>query len=193
VVDLFPRLSDAAIGVAAAVLLFLVSGTTRDGVRRPLLTWAEARQIPWDILLFFGGGLSLAQATEAQGLTTWFGSGLDRLSGLPPMVIYLGLAATVLLLSELASNLAVATMIMPVAAALGHSIDQPPAVMMLVAGFAASTGFALPIATPPNAIVFGSGMISVRQMVRAGILVDIVAVLVVTMAVALLAPLVLAP
>jgi sodium-dependent dicarboxylate transporter 2/3/5 len=192
-VDLFPRLSDAAIGVAAAVLLFLVSGTTRDGVRRPLLTWAEARHIPWDILLFFGGGLTLAQATEAQGLTSWFGSGLDRLSGLSPMVIYLGLAATVLVLSELASNLAVATMTMPIAAALGHSVGQPPAVMMLVAGFAASTGFALPIATPPNAIVFGSGMISVRQMVRAGILVDVVAVLVVTVGVALLAPLVLSP
>jgi sodium-dependent dicarboxylate transporter 2/3/5 len=192
-VDLFPRLSDAAIGIAAAVLLFVIPGRTRDGNRRPLLTWTEARQIPWDILLFFGAGLTLAQATEAQGLTAWFGSGLDRLGGLPPMVIYLGLAGTVLLLSELASNLAVATMTMPIAAALGHSVGQSPAVMMLVAGFAASTGFALPIATPPNAIVFGSGMVSVRQMARAGILLDIISVFIVALAVVLLAPLVLSP
>jgi sodium-dependent dicarboxylate transporter 2/3/5 len=192
-VDLFPRLSDAAIGIAAAVLLFVIPGRTRDGNRRPLLTWTEARQIPWDILLFFGAGLTLAQATESQGLTAWFGSGLDRLGGLPPMVIYLGLAGTVLLLSELASNLAVATMTMPIAAALGHSVGQSPAVMMLVAGFAASTGFALPIATPPNAIVFGSGMVSVRQMARAGILLDIISVFIVALAVVLLAPLVLSP
>lgn len=189
--DLFPQLSDAAIGVAGAVLLFLIAGSTRDGARRPLLTWDEARRIPWDVLLFFGGGLTLAQATEAQGLTTWFASGLHRLNGLPPIVIYLGLATAVLLLSELASNLAVATMMMPIAAALGHSVGQPPVVMMLIAGFAASTGFALPIATPPNTIVFGSGMISVRQMARAGILLDIVSILIVVGAVALLAPLVL--
>jgi sodium-dependent dicarboxylate transporter 2/3/5 len=192
-VDLFPWLSDAAIGVASAALLFLIPGRTREGVSRPLLTWPEARQIPWDILLFFGGGLTLAQATETQGLTAWFGSGLDRLSGLPPVVIYLGLAITVLLLSELASNLAVATMTMPIAAALGHSVGQSPVIMMLVAGFAASTGFALPIATPPNTIVFGSGMITVRQMARAGILLDIVAVLIVVAAVAVLAPLALTP
>ena len=190
-VDLFPRLSDAAIGIAGAVLLFLISGTTREGVRRPLLTWDEARRIPWDVLLFFGGGLTLAQATETQGLTAWFAGGLDRLNGLPPTVIYLGLATTVLLLSELASNLAVATMMMPIAAALGRSVGQSPAIMMLVAGFAASTGFALPIATPPNTIVFGSGMITVRQMARAGILLDIVSILIVVGIVALLAPLVL--
>ena len=190
-VDLFPGLSDTAIGVAAAVLLFLVPATTLDGKRRPLLTWAEARRIPWDVLLFFGGGLTLAQAVETHGLTTWIGSGLDRLQGLPPWLIFLGLATTVLLLSELASNLAVATMVMPIAAALGHTVGQAPAVLMLVAGFAASTGFALPIATPPNTIVFGSGMVTARQMARAGILLDVVSVVVIVVVVVLLGPLVL--
>jgi sodium-dependent dicarboxylate transporter 2/3/5 len=190
-VDLFPGLSDTAIGVTAAVLLFLVSATVADGTRRPLLTWAEARKIPWDVLLFFGGGLTLAQAVEAQGLTGWIGSGLDRLQGLPPWIILLGLATTVLLLSELASNLAVATMVMPIAAALGHTVGQPPAVLMLVAGFAASTGFALPIATPPNTIVFGSGMVTARQMARAGVLLDVVSVFVIVAVVALLGPVVL--
>lgn len=190
-VDLMPKLTDAAIGVGAAVLLFLVSGAGKDGVRRPLLTWSEARMIPWDVLLFFGGGLALADAFEKNGLTTWAGSHLEALRGLPVLAIYLGLAIATLLLSELASNLAVATMMMPIAAALGRSIGQPPMVLMLVAGFAASTGFALPIATPPNAIVFGSGQITVRQMAKAGLLLDLVAVLVITVVIALLAPLVL--
>ena len=192
-VDLFPGLSDPAIGVAAAILLFLVPATTADGNRRPLLTWAEAKRIPWDVLLFFGGGLTLAQAVEVNGLTTWMASGLARLQGLPPWIIFLGLATTVLLLSELASNLAVATMVMPIAAALGHTVGQPPAVLMLVAGFAASTGFALPIATPPNTIVFGSGMVTARQMARAGVLLDVISVVVIAAVVAVLGPLVLGP
>lgn len=119
--------------------------------------------------------------------------GLSGLAGFPPFVIYLGLAVTVLILSELASNLAVAAMMMPITVALATSLGQPPQVLMLVAGFAASTGFMLPVATPPNAIVFGSGQISVRDMAKAGFLLDIVAVIVVVTVIAVLAPVVLAP
>jgi len=190
-VDLAPGLSDAAIGILAAILLFIIPGTAKDGTRSPLLTWGEARRIPWDVLFFFGGGLTLADAMERHGLTAWFGAGLERLAGLPPAAIYLGVAVTVLILSELASNTAVATMVMPIAAALGTSVGLPPALVMLVAGFAASTGFALPIATPPNTIVFGSGMVTVRQMMRAGLLLDVVAVVVIAVLVAALGPMVL--
>ena len=190
-VDLFPRISDASIGVTAAVLLFVVQGVSRSGERRPLLTWTEAKRIPWDVLLFFGGGLTLAQAIEAHGITTWMGTGLDQLKDLPPVVIFLGLAAVVVILSELASNLAVAAMTMPIAAALGASVGQPPVVMMLVAGFAASIGFALPVATPPNAIVYGSGQITVRQMARAGLLLDVASIGVIVAVIYFLAPLVL--
>ena len=189
-VDLVPGLSDAAIGVTAGVLLFLVPGRTREGERRPLLTWNEARAIPWEVLLFFGGGLTLAQQIETQGITTWMAAWLGGLRGLPTVVIYLGLAVTVLVLSELASNLAVAAMMMPIAVALAQSIGHSPVLLMLVAGFAASTGFMLPVATPPNMIVFGSGMISVRQMARAGILLDIAGVLLIVTVIALLAPMV---
>jgi len=190
-VDLFPKISDASIGVTAAVLLFVVQGVSRSGERRPLLTWTEAKRIPWDVLLFFGGGLTLAQAIEAHGITTWMGAGLDRLQDLPPVVIFLGLAAIVVILSELASNLAVAAMTMPIAAALGASVGQPPVVMMLVAGFAASIGFALPVATPPNAIVYGSGQITVRQMARAGLLLDVASIGVIVAVIYFLAPIVL--
>lgn len=190
-VDLFPGLSDTAIGVAGALLLFLVPAKNAEGDTRSLLTWTEARRIPWDVLLFFGGGLTLAQAFETNGLTTWMSGGLERLQGLPPWVILLGLAAIVLVLSELASNLAVATMVMPIAAALGRSVGLPPVTLMLTAGFAASTGFALPIATPPNTIVFGSGMVSVKDMGRAGLLLDLVSIIVIVTVMLLLGPLVL--
>jgi sodium-dependent dicarboxylate transporter 2/3/5 len=190
-VDVFPKISDASIGVTAAVLLFVVQGVSRSGERRPLLTWTEAKRIPWDVLVFFGGGLTLAQAIEAHGITTWMGTGLDRLQDLPPVVIFLGLAAIVVILSELASNLAVAAMTMPIAAALGASVGQPPVVMMLVAGFAASIGFALPVATPPNAIVYGSGQITVRQMARAGLLLDVASIGVIVAVIYFLAPMVL--
>ena len=189
--DIAPGLTDATIGMLGAVLLFVVRGTSPEGARRPLLTWSEARRIPWDVLLLFGGGLSLAAAMESTGLARWLGDQMAGLGGMPPLVIYLGLAVTVLLLSELASNTAIATMVMPIAASLGEAVQQPPLLLMLVAALAASTGFALPIATPPNTIVFGSGQVSVRQMARAGIALDLIAVVLVVVAAIALYPLVL--
>lgn len=190
-VDLAPKLSDASIGVLGAILLFVLRGRTPQGTTsRPLLTWDEARRIPWDVLLLFGGGLSLAAAMDATGLARWLGEQMGGLGQFPPMVIYFGLALVVLVLSELASNTAVASMIMPIAATLAAAVNQPPLVLMLVAALAASTGFALPIATPPNTIVFGSGQVSVRQMLRAGLLLDGLAVLVIVGLVSLLYPVV---
>ena len=188
--DLFPAISDTTIGLAGALLLFILPGTTADGERRPLLTWREARAIPWEVLLLFGGGLSLAAAMEATGVARWLGGLMSGLGGYPPVVIYAGLAVIVLALSELASNTAVATMAMPVAAALAPVVGQPPLALMLVAALAASTGFALPVATPPNTIVFGSGYVTVRQMAKAGILLDIVSVIVIVAVVSILYPLV---
>lgn len=191
ITDLLPGLTDAGVAIAISILLLILTGTGRDGVRQPLLSVGEARAIPWEVLLFFGGGLTLASALDAHGINAWIGGYLEQLKGFPPIVIYLGVAIAVTALSELASNLAVATMTMPIAAALAHSVGQPPVVLMLVAGFAASAGFALPVATPPNAIVYGSGMISVRQMAKAGVLLDLVAVVLIAILVGLLAPLVL--
>ena len=185
---LAPRLSDAAIGVAGAILLFVLTARSPDGARRPLLTWAEARGIPWDVLLLFGGGLSLAAAMEATGLASWIGGRMSGLAGFPPVAIYAGLACVVLVLSELASNTAVATMAMPIAVSLAQAVGQPPLVLMTIAALAASTGFALPIATPPNAIVFGSGQVTVRQMARAGILLDLIAVVVTVLVGLLIVP-----
>lgn len=189
-VDLAPRLTDATIGILGALLLFVISARDRDGSRRPLLTWDEARVIPWDVLLLFGGGLSLAAAMESTGLARWLGGQMAGLGGLPPIAIYIGLAVFVLLLSELASNTAVATMMMPIVATLARAVDQPPLLLMLIAALAASTGFALPVATPPNTIVFGSGQVRVRDMLRAGVLLDAIAVILVVLVVAIVYPLV---
>jgi sodium-dependent dicarboxylate transporter 2/3/5 len=189
-VDLAPRITDATIGILGALLLFVIPATDRDGSRRPLLTWNEARQIPWDVLLLFGGGLSLAAAMESTGLARFLAEFLSGFGGLPTVAIYLGLAVFVLLLSELASNTAVASMMMPIVAALAIAVGQPPLALMLVAAMAASTGFALPVATPPNTIVFGSGQVRVRDMVRAGVVLDVIAIVLLVTVVALGYPLV---
>jgi len=188
--QLFPALSDTGIGVLASVLLFTLRGTAPDGTRRPLLLWEEARKLPWDVLLLFGGGLSLAGAMDATGLTEWIASGLVGLKGLPVAVVFLGVSVVVVVLSEFASNLAVAAMMMPLAVSLAGAVDQPPLYLLLLAGFSASLGFALPVATPPNAIAFGSGQIPIRSMLRAGLVIDVVGILVVAGVLAVLAPLV---
>ena len=191
-VDIAPRLTDATIGILGALLLFVIPARDRDGSRRALLTWSEARGIPWDVLLLFGGGLSLAAAMESTGLARWLGDHLTGLGSLPPIALYLGLAVFVLLLSELASNTAVATMMMPIVATLAAAVGQPPLLLMLVAALAASTGFALPVATPPTTIVFGSGQVRVKDMARAGILLDVIAVLLLVGVIAVVYPLVFA-
>jgi sodium-dependent dicarboxylate transporter 2/3/5 len=186
--DVAPGVTDASVGLAGALLLFVTSDRAPRAGGRPLLTWREAREIPWEVLLLFGGGLSLAAAMESSGLARWLGGSLGSLAGSSRLVVYGGLALVVLVLSELASNTAVAAMAMPIAASLAPAVGEPPLALMLVAALAASTGFALPVATPPNAIVFGSGQVSVRQMARAGILLDLVAVAVIVLAVLLLYP-----
>lgn len=169
-----PGITDAGIAIIGGVLLFLVpSGTAAS---RPLLTWREARGIPWDVLLLFGGGLSLAAAMESSGLATRIGAWMGGLNGLPLPMVLIGIAVVTVIVSELASNAATASMGMPIAVALAAALGQPPLLLMLTIGLAASAGYALPMATPPNAIVFGSGEVTVRQMARVGVVLDLVAI-----------------
>jgi sodium-dependent dicarboxylate transporter 2/3/5 len=189
-VDLLPGLTDTGIGLAGALLLFVISNGEAGG--RRLLTWEEAREIPWEVLLLFGGGLSLAAGMEASGLTARLAGQLSGLAGLPHFVIYLALGALVVVLSELASNTAVAALMMPLVAALGGAVGIPPLHLIVVTGLAASAGFALPVATPPNAIAFGSGLVPVRTMAKAGLWLDLVAVLVVALLAVTLVPLLFA-
>lgn len=188
--SIIPEVSDASVGIAGALLLFILSGARASGHREPLLTWRQARDIPWEVLLLFGGGLSLAAAMESSGLAPWMGNLMTALGGYAPIVLFAGLAAIVLVLSELASNTAVAAMAMPIAASLAGAVHEEPLALMLVAALAASTGFALPVATPPNAIVFGSGQVTIKQMARAGLLLDALAIMTIVVMVTLLYPMV---
>ena len=176
---LLPGLSDAGIAVIGAIALFLIPGRQRSGERRPLLTWREAREIPWDVLLLFGGGLSLAGAMESSGLAARIGVWMSGLQGLPLPLVLLGLSAATVVISELASNAATASMGMPIAVSLAAALGQPPLLFMMVVGLSASVGFALPMATPPNAIVFGSGEVGIREMARSGLALDVLGILVV--------------
>jgi solute carrier family 13 (sodium-dependent dicarboxylate transporter), member 2/3/5 len=184
--DLVPGLTDSSVGLIGALAMFIVVARAPDGTRQPILTWTEARGIPWEVLLIYGGGFSFATAMETQGVAAWLGNLMAGFAGWPVIGIFFGVAAIILLLTELASNTTVAAMAMPIVASLADAVGQPRVTLMLLTTIVASAGFALPTATAPNIIVFGSGKITVRQMVRSGVLLDIVAVVVAVMAVALL-------
>jgi sodium-dependent dicarboxylate transporter 2/3/5 len=152
------------------------------------MDWPTIRQgVPWGILFLFGGGFALAGGMEQTGLSTWLGGWLEKLAGVPPVVIILVTCLGVTMLSEVASNTATAIMVMPILAATAVQIGIHPYLLMISATIAASYGFMLPVATPPNAIVFSSGWITSPQMARTGLALDLLGVVMVTLVVYLLA------
>jgi sodium-dependent dicarboxylate transporter 2/3/5 len=166
-----PGLSDAGIAIGAAVLLFALPAGKGRG---PVLTWETAGRLPWDVLLLFGGGLSLADAIGRSGLAAWIGGGLTGVGRWPDFAVAIAVAVVLVVLSEVASNTAAAVTFLPVIAALAVSQGESPLSLAVIATLAASGGFILPVASPPNAIVYGTGKVSMRQMVRGGIVMDFV-------------------
>ena len=181
--DLLPGLTDSGIAIGAAMLLFAVP--LPHARHRFALDWETARGISWGVLLLFGGGLALAAAAETSGLTGWFGARLSALGGLPLPLILLFTAALFALLTEFTSNTAVAALAMPLLASVAGPLGVPPVPLMIAGAIACSMAFMLPVATPPNAIVFGYGVLRIRHMLRAGILLDLVAVALITVVVSL--------
>ncbi len=161
------QLSDTSVAIAGALLLFFVPSGDKKGER--LLTWDYAERLPWGVLLLFGGGLSLAAAVSQSGLAQWIGDSLVGLGSLPVIVLVTIVTLLIIFLTELTSNIATAATFLPLVAALAVSLEQPPLLLAIPAVVAASYAFMMPVATPPNAIVFSSGYISIPQMVRAGI------------------------
>ncbi len=182
---LLPQVGDSTIAIAAALLLFLWPARDRDGHRTRVLDWSHASRIPWDILVLFGGGLSLAAAFAATGLTNWLGGELAVLAGLPDLLIIVAVATTFVFVTEITSNTATATLGLPVMAALGPSVGVDPLALMSAAAMGASMAFMLPVATPPNAIVFGTGYIRPSDMSRAGFWLNWIGIVVISAAVAL--------
>ncbi|MBK6933218.1 MAG: DASS family sodium-coupled anion symporter [Saprospirales bacterium] len=171
-----PNCNDTVVATAGALCLFLLpAGNAHPG--KPLLDWDNALRIQWGVLLFFGGGLALAKGFDSSGLAAWMGGMMESLRVLPPALIVLAVLVVVTLLSEIASNVATASMMMPVLAALAGAVGADPFGMLLSAALAASFGFGLPVATAPNTIVFSSGYLTTRDMARAGFLLDLIAIL----------------
>jgi sodium-dependent dicarboxylate transporter 2/3/5 len=173
-----PGISDAGIAVTGGLLLFAIPISWRRA-EFPL-TWKQAERLPWAVLLLFGGGLSLARAVHETGLAAWLGRSFGDLGGVPILLVVLGITALVVFITELMSNTATAATFLPVAAALAIGIGAEPLLFALPAVLAASCGFMLPVGTPPNAIVYASERLTILQMARAGFLVNLLLIVLIT-------------
>ncbi|WP_137699407.1 SLC13 family permease [Marimonas lutisalis] len=167
-------LSDAGIAMLAAVLMFVLP--SGEGGR--LLTWERAAGLRWDILILVGGGLALAGLMDEAGLVAWIGARAEGLAGWPVPVIVLVIAALIVGLGELASNTAMAAIFLPVAGAMAAAMGVDPLQVLLPVALAASVGFMLPVATPPNAIVFGHEAVTRAAMLKAGAPLDLIGIVV---------------
>lgn len=182
-------LTDMSIAAFGAVLMFLIPAGGKE--KRALLTWKEAEKLPWGVLLLFGGGISLGNAVKATGLSAWLGNMLTGLQGAPTLIMILVVVALVIYLTEVTSNVATMTTLAPVLGAFAVGVGAPPEAFLGPAAIAASCAFMLPVATAPNAIVYGSNHIAMQDMIKAGFWINLGAVFVITIVGAYLAPLVL--
>jgi sodium-dependent dicarboxylate transporter 2/3/5 len=173
-------LTDAGIAVIAAIILFLCPVSLRR--REFLMDWDTAAKLPWGLLILFGGGLALAAQLSDSGFSVYLGNLSGGLAGLPVWMTVLLLISTVVFLTELTSNTATTATFIPIFLAVAIGLQLPPLMLILPATLAASCAFMLPVATPPNAIVFGSGYLTISQMTRAGFWLNLAAIALITLA-----------
>ncbi|CAN5803356.1 DASS family sodium-coupled anion symporter [soil metagenome] len=179
-------LDDTAIAIGAGIILFLLPG---DRAGRMVLNWKDAeRGLPWGVLLLFGGGLSLAAAVASSGLDEWFGQQVEGLKALPIVLLLGAVTAIVLMLTELTSNTATAATFIPVLGGVAVGIGVDPTTLLIPAALAATCAFMLPVGTPPNAIVFGTGTVTIREMARGGAVLNVVGVILITAFTVLIGP-----
>jgi sodium-dependent dicarboxylate transporter 2/3/5 len=178
--------SDASIVMTAGVLLFMLP--SGNPAQPQLMTWHDATCLPWGVLILFGGGLSLAAAVSNTGLALWLGESLAPLNSLHIAVLVVAAVTLVIFLTELTSNLATTATLLPVMGAIAIQAGIPPLFLTVPITIAASCAFMLPVATPPNAIVFATGQITIPQMVRAGIFLNLICIVIVTLVALYLAP-----
>ncbi|WP_405384488.1 SLC13 family permease [Maribacter sp. LLG6340-A2] len=174
---ILPNIDDTIIAIFFAILLFLIPSKTKG---QQLINWEEAVKMPWGIILLFGGGMALAKGFEVSGLAVFIGNQMTSLAGLPIFLLIAVLIAAVNFLTEITSNLATTAMLLPVLAPMALSIDVHPFVLMVGAAVAASCAFMLPVATPPNAVVFGSGYLRIPDMVGKGFFMNIISIIILT-------------
>ncbi len=176
--QIFPAINDTIIALMGALLLFIIpvkSGT------RALISWEEAVRLPWGVLLLYGGGLAIAAAFQSSGLAAWIGTQVTIIEGLSVFLMVLIIVFLVNFLTELTSNLATTAMLLPILASMAMALNINPFLFLVSATIASSCAFMLPVATPPNAVVFGSGKLEIRDMVRTGIWMNLISIIIVSL------------
>jgi sodium-dependent dicarboxylate transporter 2/3/5 len=187
-VPFLPAINDTIIAMLAALSLFLMpSGFSKN---QALLKWEDMQDLPWGVLLLFGGGISLASAFDSSGLAQWLGGQLVGLQGLPLMALLIVLILAVNFLTEITSNLATTSVILPILVPLALTINVHPYGLMIGAAVAASCAFMLPVATPPNALVFGTGYFKISTMLKAGVWLNLISALLLFLLINFLLPIV---
>lgn len=178
---LFPDLNkaDSVIAMAVGLILFILPSGSGRGVK--LLDWDSAVKLPWGVLLLFGGGLALSSQFGDSGLTDWIGERAAGLGGVPLVILVVVFAAAILFLTELTSNTATAATFLPVAGGVALGLGMHPMLLAIPVALAATCAFMLPVATPPNAIAFGSGYVTIGQMVRGGLWLNLIGIVLITL------------
>ncbi|MBW3196664.1 SLC13 family permease [Marinobacter nauticus] len=177
--SLMPWLSDTGIAIAAAIAMFLIPVDARQGTF--VLDWDSANKLPWGVLLLFGGGLAMAGVISSSGLAEWIAGSLGVAGVLPTIVMMVIVASVIIFLTEVTSNTATAAAFLPLLGALAMAQDVSPLLLTVPAAIAASCAFMMPVATPPNAIVFSSGHMQISDMIKAGFALNLMGIVVVTL------------
>jgi sodium-dependent dicarboxylate transporter 2/3/5 len=183
--------SDAGIAIGAALVIFVVSGFQARDQR--LLDWDAAQQIPWGILVLFGGGLSLGAGIQDSHLATWIGEAMTGVTGWPLVAIIALVVSVIVFMTELTSNTATTAALLPVVVALAVAVGVQPLLLAVPTALAASCAFMMPVATPPNALVYGSGQVTMSQMIRAGFIMNVLLIVLIPLLMFVLVPLTLHP
>jgi len=177
----YPKLiDDGTVALVMAMILFLIPTRSKDAETATIMGPDVIKNIPWNIVLLFGGGFALAKGFQVTGLSTLIGNKFAGLAGMPPIVMILIICFGLTFLTELTSNTATTEMILPILASVAFAMKTNPMLLMIPATLSASCAFMMPVATPPNAIVFGSGRIKIAEMARVGVFINIIGVIVIT-------------
>ena len=183
-----PNLDDSIIALISGISLFIFQTKSKSGKNEKIMNWEDAVKLPWGILLLFGGGLAIAQGFQSSGLATWIAQNMVQLEGFSVFLILLVVIAAVNFLTEITSNLATTAMLLPILAPTAVILGVHPYILMVGATIAASCAFMLPVATPPNAVVFGSGYLKMSDMVRVGVLMNFISIIIILLMVYFLLP-----
>ncbi|MCL5246506.1 DASS family sodium-coupled anion symporter [Cellulophaga sp. 20_2_10] len=183
---LIPGIDDTIIAMGAAVILFILPAKNK---KNRILVWEDAVKIPWGIILLFGGGMALAAGFQETGLAIWLGSQVDLLIGVSLFLLVLIVIVAVNFLTEVTSNLATTAMLLPILAPISLTLNVNPFILIVATTTAASCAFMLPVATPPNAVVFGSGYLKIIDMIKSGFWMNIISILVLSIMVYYVLPL----